>query len=235
MERALLGQKAENQYVGVQSGIMDQFASACGEENAILVLDCRSLDWRTIPIPSNYAYIVADTMKSRRLSSGEYNKRRADCEEAVRLLSAHLPGLKSLRDVTPDTFSKLAGTLPERIEKRSRHVVEEIERTFEAIPLLESGDLPAFGKLLNQGHISLRDLYEVSIPELDIMVRLAQNIPGCLGARLTGAGFGGCTINIVEEELASDFVSVLAESYHTATGINPDIYLCHAAKGASLD
>jgi galactokinase len=235
MERALLGQKAENQYVGVQSGIMDQFASACGEENAILVLDCRSLDWRTIPIPSNYAYIVADTMKSRRLSSGEYNKRRADCEEAVRLLSAQLPGLKSLRDVDPDTFNKLAGTLPERIEKRARHVVEEIERTFEAIPLLESGDLPAFGKLLNQGHISLRDLYEVSIPELDIMVRLAQNIPGCLGARLTGAGFGGCTINIVEEELASDFVSILAESYHTATGINPDIYLCHAAKGASLD
>ncbi len=235
MERALLGQKAENQYVGVQSGIMDQFASACGEENAILVLDCRSLDWRTIPIPANYAYIVADTMKSRRLSSGEYNKRRADCEEAVRLLSAHLPGLKSLRDIAPDTFNKLADTLPERIEKRARHVVEEIERTFEAIPLLESGDLPAFGKLLNQGHVSLRDLYEVSIPELDIMVRLAQNIPGCLGARLTGAGFGGCTINIVEEELASDFVSILAESYHTATGITPDIYLCHAAKGASLD
>lgn len=235
MERALLGQKAENQYVGVQSGIMDQFASACGEENAILVLDCRSLDWRTIPIPSNYAYIVADTMKSRRLSSGEYNKRRADCEEAVRLLSAQLPGLKSLRDVAPDTFNKLAGTLPERIEKRARHVVEEIERTFEAIPLLESGDLPAFGKLLNQGHVSLRDLYEVSIPELDIMVHLAQNIPGCLGARLTGAGFGGCTINIVEEKHASGFVSILAESYHTATGITPDIYLCHAAKGASLD
>ena len=235
IERALLGQKAENQYVGVQSGIMDQFASACGEENAILVLDCRSLNWRTIPIPSNYAYIVADTMKSRRLSSGEYNKRRADCEEAVRLLSADLPGLKSLRDVAPDTFNKLAGTLPERIEKRARHVVEEIERTFEAIPLLESGDLPAFGKLLNQGHISLRDLYEVSIPELDIMVRLAQNIPGCLGARLTGAGFGGCTINIVEEKHASDFVSILAESYHTATGITPEIYLCHAATGASLD
>lgn len=235
MERALLGQKAENQYVGVQSGIMDQFASACGEENAILVLDCRSLDWRTIPIPSNYAYIVADTMKSRRLSSGEYNKRRADCEEAVRLLSADLPGLKSLRDVAPNAFNKLAGTLPERIEKRARHIVEEIERTFEAILLLESGDLPAFGKLLNQGHISLRDLYEVSIPELDIMVRLAQNIPGCLGARLTGAGFGGCTINIVEEKRASDFVSILAESYHTATGITPDIYLCHAAKGANLD
>ena len=235
MERALLGQKAENQYVGVQSGIMDQFASACGEENTILVLDCRSLNWRTIPIPANYAYIVADTMKSRRLSSGEYNKRRADCEEAVRLLSADLPGLKSLRDVAPNAFHKLAGTLPERIEKRARHVVEEIERTFEAIPLLESGDLPAFGKLLNQGHISLRDLYEVSIPELDIMVRLAQNIPGCLGARLTGAGFGGCTINIVEEERASDFVSILAESYHTATGITPEIYLCHAAKGANLD
>ena len=107
---SIIGSKAENQYVGVQSGIMEPFARAGGAENAILVLDCRSLDWRTIPIPSNYAYIVADTMKSRRLSSGEYNKRRADCEEAVRLLSAHLPGLRSLRDVAPDTFNKLAGT-----------------------------------------------------------------------------------------------------------------------------
>ncbi len=235
MERALLGQKAENQYVGVQSGIMDQFASACGEEDSILVLDCRSLDWHTIAIPANYAYIVADTMKSRRLRSGEYNKRRADCEEAVLLLSAYIPGLKSLRDVDIETFNQLACNLPERVEKRARHVVDEIHRTIEAIPLLEAGNLPAFGRLLNQGHVSLRDLYEVSTPELDIMVNLAQHIPGCLGARLTGAGFGGCTINIVEEEFATSFVASLTESYHTVTSITPDIYICHAAAGARLD
>lgn len=234
MERALLGQKAENDFVGVQSGIMDQFASACGEEDSILVLDCRSLDWRTIPIPANYAYIVADTMKSRHLSSGEYNKRRADCEEAVRLLSAYIPGIKSLRDVDVETFNNLACNLPERVEKRARHIVDEIQRTIEAIPLLEAGDLPAFGKLLNQGHISLRDLFEVSIPELDIMVHLAQHIPGCLGARLTGAGFGGCTINIVKEEFAPSFVASLTESYQTVTNIKPEIYICHAAAGAGL-
>lgn len=235
MERALLGQKAENQYVGVQSGIMDQFASACGEEDSILVLDCRSLDWRTIPLPANYAYIVADTKKSRRLSSGEYNKRRADCEEAVRLLAEHLPGLKSLRDIDLTTFNELSGYLPERIEKRARHIVEEIQRTIEAIPLLQAGDLLGFGNLLNQGHVSLRDLFEVSIRELDIMAHLAQNIPGCLGARLTGAGFGGCTINIVEEAFAPSFVTTLAKNYQAETGITPEIYICHAANGARLD
>lgn len=234
IQRALLGQKAENQYVGVQSGIMDQFASACGKSDSVLVLDCRSLDWRTIPLPANYAYIVADTKRSRRLTAGEYNKRRADCEEAVRLLSAFIPGLRSLRDLDLETFNHLAHNLPERNEKRARHIVEEIDRTLQAIPLLEARELPAFGQLLNQSHISLRDLYEVSIPELDLMVDLAQEISGCLGARLTGAGFGGCTINIVEQEKAESFVSTLAKSYHTVTGISPEIYVCHASDGAAV-
>jgi len=234
MQRALLGKKAENLFVGVKSGIMDQFASACGRENSLLALDCRSLDYRSILLPVGYSYIVANTMKPRRLSSGEYNKRKADCEEAIRLLALFQPGLSSLREITLEYFHLHAHQLPARIEKRARHVVEEIDRTFRAISLIEDGAMEDFGELLNLCHVSLRDLYEVSIPELDIMVEIAQNSPGCLGARLTGAGFGGCTINIVEEKQAEDFVRRLSGEYQTITGIRPDVTICHSADGASL-
>ena len=128
MERALLGQKAENKYVGVNSGIMDQFASACGEKDRLLHLDCRSLEWHTLPLPDDIAIVIADTKMRRALTSGEYNKRRADCEEAVRRLREKLPGIKSLRDVSVDAFNQHASQLPEQVEKRARHVVEEIER-----------------------------------------------------------------------------------------------------------
>ena len=235
MQRALLGKKAENLYVGVQSGIMDQFASACGKENSILVLDCRSLDWYAIPLPTGYSYVIANTMKPRRLSSGEYNKRKADCEEAVRLLAEFQPGLTSLRDITLEDFNRFSHKLPERIERRARHVVEEIERTLRAILMLKSREMEAFGKLLNLGHASLRDLYEVSIPELDTMVEIAQGLPGCLGARLTGAGFGGCTINIVEKAYVKEFVRQLTKGYQGATGIFPDITICRSTEGASLE
>src|SRR5690349_3413749 len=147
MERALLGQKAENQYVGVNCGIMDQFASACGEKDRLLCLDCRSLEWRTLPLPKDVAIVIADTTVRRALTSGEYNKRRADCEEAVRLLAADLPGISSLRDVGLEDFNRLAPKLPERVEKRAHHVVEEIDRSQRAIPLLETGDVQEFGKL----------------------------------------------------------------------------------------
>ena len=139
MERALLGQKAENQYVGVNCGIMDQFASACGEQDRLLHLDCRSLEWQTLPLPKDVAIVIADTKMRRTLTSGEYNKRRADCEEAVRILRADLPGITSLRDVNRETFNRLASRLPEQVEKRARHVVEEIERTQRAIPLARTG------------------------------------------------------------------------------------------------
>src|SRR5918993_309773 len=152
MERALLGQKAENQYVGVNCGIMDQFASACGEKDRLLHLDCRSLEWHTLPLPDDIAIVIADTKMRRTLTSGEYNKRRADCEEAVRILSETLPGIKSLRDVHVDDFNRHASRLPERVEKRARHVVEEIERSVRAIPMLERQDMLEFGKLINQCH-----------------------------------------------------------------------------------
>ena len=234
MERALLGKKAENEYVGVNSGIMDQFASACGEQDRLLHLDCRSLEWQTLPLPGDIAIIVADTKMRRALTSGEYNKRRADCEEAVRILREDLPGITSLRDVDVETFNRLASRLPERVEKRARHVVEEIERSVHAIPLLERGDMVEFGKLLNRCHASLRDLYEVSIPELDTMVSVAQSLPGCYGARLTGAGFGGCTVNLVAREQADAFSSALAAGYKDETGFTPEIYICSASRGAEL-
>ena len=234
MERALLGQKAENQYVGVNSGIMDQFASACGEKDRLLYLDCRSLEWHTLPLPEDVAIVVADTTVRRSLVSGEYNKRRADCEEAVRILSADLPGVRSLRDVSVETFNRFADRLPERVQKRARHVVEELERSQRVIPVLERGDVAEFGRLINDCHTSLRDLYEVSIPELDTMVEVAQSLPGCYGARLTGAGFGGCTVNLVAREQADTFSDALAAGYESETGIQPEIYICSASKGAEL-
>lgn len=229
MQRAFLGKEAENLYVGVHSGIMDQFACACGKANSVLALDCRSLEWQTIPLSPGYTIIVANSMKPRKLSGGEYNKRKADCEEAVRLL-----GIKSLRDISLKEFYQLSHIMPERIRKRAKHVVEETDRVIRAIRLLEDGDLGEFGKLLNEGHVSLRDLFEVSTPELNLMVELAQALPGCLGSRLTGAGFGGCTVSIVTDNQTEGFIDQLRQGYQKATGILPDVYVCRASEGTCL-
>jgi galactokinase len=234
MEMAQLGQKAENKYVGVNCGIMDQFASACGEADRLLYLDCRSLTWQTVPLPQNVSIVVADTTVRRKLTSGEYNKRRNACEEAVRLLKTDLPGIMALRDVSVDDFNRFSSKLPVEVEKRARHVVEEVERSRQAIPLLESGDLAQFGKLMNECHTSLRNLYEVSCPELDVMVRVAQPLSGCYGARLTGAGFGGCTVNLVAQDQAETFAKALAAGYESETGLHPEIYICRASAGAGL-
>ena len=234
MQRALLGQKAENKYVGVNCGIMDQFASACGVENKLLLLDCRSLEWKTIPLPEKVSIVIADTTIRRKLTSGEYNKRRAACEEAVRLLKSVLPNIMSLRDVSVDDFNRLAMKLPVEIEKSARHVVEEIERSKQAQALLEAGDVENFGRLMNECHVSLRDLYKVSCPELNVMAGIAQSIKGCYGARLTGAGFGGCTVNLVARDRVDDFAQSLASGYESETGIHPEIHITRASNGAEL-
>ena len=234
MQLAQLGQKAENRYVGVNCGIMDQFASACGEPGRVLLLDCRSLDYRSLPLPENMVIVVADTSVRRKLSSGGYNERRAACEEAVRLLSKDLPGIKALRDVSVESFNHFCRQLPGLVEKRARHVVEEIERTCQAIPLLEKGLTEEFGQLMNACHISLRNLYEVSTPELDTMAQIAQSLPGCLGARLTGAGFGGCTVNLVARDQSEAFARLLGPEYERKTGLHPEIYICQASRGAGL-
>jgi len=234
MQRALLGQKAENQYVGVNCGIMDQFASACGVENNLLLLDCRSLEWKTIPLPEDIAIVIADTTVRRKLTSGEYNKRRAACEEAVRLLQQDLRNIKSLRDVSVEDFNRYSAKLPDEVSKRARHVVEEIERSKQAEALLEARNVQHFGELMNECHISLRDLYEVSCPELDTMVRVAQSLEGCYGARLTGAGFGGCTVNLVARDMVDKFAQSLAKGYEADTGLTPEIYITRASNGAEL-
>jgi galactokinase len=232
--RALLGQKAENEYVGVNCGIMDQFASACGVTNYLLLLDCRSLEWKPIPLPEDISIVIANTKVRRTLTSGEYNRRRAACEEAVQLLKPDLPDITALRDVGMEEFNRLAGGLPEEVSKRARHVVEEIERTKQAEALLEAGNVQHFGELMNECHVSLRDLYEVSCPELDVMVRVAQSLEGCYGARLTGAGFGGCTVNLVAEGQSEVFSAQLARGYRSEVGYEPEIYITQASNGAEL-
>ena len=203
-------------------------------ENKLLLLDCRSLEWKTVPLPENVSIVIADTTVRRKLTSGEYNKRRDACEEAVCLLKQDLPEIKSLRDISVDDFNRLADKLPDEIEKRARHVVEEIGRSNQAEALLEAGDIQNFGRLMNECHVSLRDLYEVSCPELNVMVNIAQSLEGCYGARLTGAGFGGCTANLVANESVESFVASLAKGYESETELHPEIYITRASDGAEL-
>lgn len=234
MELARLCQEAENRYVGVNCGLMDQFASAHGVEGHALYMDTRTLDWRTVPLPAGAVVVIADSKVRRSLANSAYNERRAACEEAVRLLQPALPGIRALRDVTPAQFQAHAGLLPANVAKRAQHVVEECARVDEAIVKLEAGDAAGFGQLMFAGHASLRDLYEVSVPELDSLVLIASGLPGCLGARLSGAGFGGCTVNLVQEAYAPAFIEQLKERYLQATGKAADVYLCHASQGPQV-
>lgn len=234
MKKALLCQQAENRYVGVNCGIMDQFASVCGKENRLLQLDCRSLDWSTIALPVNISIVIADTGIRRKLTSGEYNQRRQDCEQAVQLLQADLPNIRTLRDVSLLDFEKYGKKLPPVVEMRARHVVTEIKRTVEAKSLLAVGDIHNFGRLMNECHLSLRDLYQVSCPELDVMVTIAQSQPGCFGARLTGAGFGGCTVNLVDTAHVEGFVTALKQDYQAKTSQTAEVYITRAASGAGI-
>ncbi|MGB7538005.1 MAG: galactokinase [Anaerolineales bacterium] len=232
MELARACQQAEHAFAGVRCGLMDQFASLHGKEGFALLFDCRSLDYETIPIPPQAALVIADTRVRHKLEEGGYNERREQCEEAVRILKRTHPQIRALRDVTPDMLRIESGSLPERVRMRAEHVVGECERTLMMADALRRGDLPAAGELMYAGHASLRDLYQVSVPELDTMVAAARSIPGCYGARLTGAGFGGCTIQLVEREKAEAFAETLATEYFDATGIPPEVLLSQAAEGA---
>ncbi len=234
MERSLVCQEAEMSYVGVNCGIMDQFASACGVENQLLYLDCRSLEWESIVLPQNLAIVIADTTIRRKLTSGSYNIRRAECETALHLLKRKMPVIESLRDVNLTDYDIYSNLLPIKIEKRARHVIEEIERTRAGRAYLEMGDIDSFGMCMNASHNSLRDLYEVSCPELDVMVEIAQSLEPCFGARMTGAGFGGCTVNLVSAAEKEEFVRILHTRFHDKTGLNAEIYLTQAADGAGL-
>ncbi|HEX9370821.1 MAG TPA: galactokinase [Roseiflexaceae bacterium] len=230
-ELALLAQGAENSFVGVQSGIMDQFISALGRRDHALLLDCRDLSYRPVPLPPDAQIVVCDSHVERRLAGSAYNERRQECDEAVRLLKQWYPKILALRDVTVAQLHAHEGDLPELVCARARHVITENDRALRSVAALESGDVAAFGRLMNESHASLRDDYQVSIPEMDTLVAAAQRVPGCYGSRLTGAGFGGCTVSLVQAAAVTRFKADVAAAYQSATGRATTIYVCRASDG----
>ncbi len=225
---ALLGQKAENHWVGVNCGIMDQMISAVAREGEATLIDCRDLSFQPAPLPTGKAIIILDTATRRGLVDSEYNERRAQCEEAAKFF-----GVKALRDVTLEQLEARAGELAELTVRRARHVIGENERTVEALTAMRAGDAERLGELMDASHESLRDDFEVSSRELDVMVEKARAARGCLGARMTGAGFGGCAVALVEESAAEGFLGEVADAYTAATGLDPSLYLCRASAGAA--
>jgi len=232
---ARLCQRAENEFVGVNCGIMDQYVSIHAKAGHAVFIDCKSLEHRLIPVDTVRSRIViGDTSVKRELAGSEYNVRRSQCEEAVKILRRHVPNATCLRDISSAVFTAHEAELPEIVRKRARHVISENERVLHSLQLLEKGDLVGFGRLLNASHDSLRDDYAVSCNELDAMVNAARALPGCLGSRLTGAGFGGCTISLVKAEAADAFCEKLAKRYKAAVGLEAKIIVSDAADGASV-
>ena len=229
---ALAGQQAEHEWVGAKIGIMDQFVVAMGESNHALLIDCRELKARAVKLDTTKVKIaICDTMVKHSLASSEYNTRRRECEQAVEILRERLPGVSALRDVTPEDFELHKQALPSVIRRRAHHVIGENRRTLEAAEAFERSDFKRAGELMFESHESLRDDYEVSCRELDVMVEIASRIEGVRGARMTGGGFGGCTINIVRTECVEQFQNVLKTDYEKQTGIAPEIYLVKADAG----
>jgi galactokinase len=233
LELVKLSQRAEHEYVGTRCGIMDQFIAVFGRSTHALLLDCRSLNYEALPIPSNVRLVISNSMVKHELATGEYNRRREDCETGVHIFQKHMPYVLALRDVTLADLEKYKSDFPERVYRRCRHVISEDDRVISAAAALRSGDLPHFGKMMNESHRSLRDDYEVSAHELDLLVSIASTLDGVYGTRMTGGGFGGSTITLVKSDAAENFRLKIAESYRKQTGITPDVYICTATQGAA--
>ncbi len=232
-ELALLSQRAENQYVGVNCGIMDQMISACGKAGHAMLLDTRSMERGYFPMPKGVAVVVIDSLVRRALAASEYNIRRAQCEEAVRVLQSFLPGINSLRDVSAEDLEHFGSHLSEPVFRRARHVVHENDRVLQVAMALYNRDVETVGALMVEAHRSLRDDYEVSAPELDTIVEAAVEVPGCYGSRLTGAGFGGCAIALIAEGGVPELQKHIATVYEAKFGKIPTIYVTHAADGTA--
>jgi len=231
---ALLCQRAENEFVGARCGIMDQFISCHGRAGNALLLDCRSLDFQLLALPPQIRLVICNTMVQHKHESSGYNVRRAQCEEGVRELSKAYPHMRALRDISLSDLESHRGLLSEVVYKRCRHIVTENARTLAFASALRSGDTGALPQLMADAHRSIRDDFEVSCPELDIMVQLAEEQPGVLGARMTGGGFGGCTINLVDASASDAFCKRVAQGYEAATGYHPNIYVCEASQGVGM-
>lgn len=231
---AKIGQQTEHEYVGAKVGIMDQFVSAHAKAKHALLLDCRSLEYENVPLETkDVAIVICDTNVKHDLASSEYNTRRAECEQAVKLLKEYLPQIKDLRDVSSEDFANHAHHLPEIICRRTRHIVTENVRVLRAAKSLKQNDLEGFGKLMWESHESLRNDYEVSCRELDVLVDIAKNTEGVLGARMTGGGFGGSTVNLVKRANLGRFKEKIRFEYQHKTEIKPTILVSEAGDGAS--
>ena len=233
LELARLCQRAENEYTGARCGIMDQFVSCFGRQDHALMLDCRSLEATYLRLPPNVRLVISNTMVRHELAAGEYNNRRASCERAVAVIGKFLPNVRALRDLTLQDLERHRSLLAEVDFRRCRHVITENARVNHAMEALERFDLVRLGELMSLSHDSLNRDYEVSCEELNIMVELARTLKGAYGARMTGGGFGGCTINLVENERVPEFERDLAGEYEKRTGLSPQIFVSRAAGGAS--
>ena len=235
-EFALLCQRAENNFIGVKCGIMDQFAVSVGEKNSAIFLDTKTIEHKIIPLNMrNHSFIISNTNKPRELSNSAYNKRREECEKAVEIINKSGKNIKSLREIDEKILNSLENSFDDKIIfNRAKHVVEENKRVLDAVDSLIEKDLNRFGKLMNLSHKSLKDLYEVSCFELDILVEEALKIKGVLGSRMTGAGFGGCTISLVHNDYIDEFINTVGERYKEKTSLIPDFYITVPVKGAEI-
>lgn len=231
---ALLCQRAENEFVGARVGIMDQFVSCHGRAGHALLIDCRSLEYRSLKLPPKVSLVICNTMVKHKLQAGEYNVRRAECEEAVRKLSEALPGIRSLRDVSWEQLEENRSLLSETLYRRCRHVISENKRVRKVADIFGAGKIEGLREVMAASHESLRDDYEVSCRELDVMVEIAGRQRGVYGARMTGGGFGGCTINFVDVAQVGEFQRRVSAEYESAIGLRPDVYICEASQGAEL-
>ena len=234
IEIAQLCQRAENDFVGMRCGVMDQYISCCGVAGHALLIDCRSLESRYVAIAPNLRLLIANSRVRHQHAGGEYNLRREACEEGVRLLSRYLGPIQALRDVTPKQLEAKRRKLPELIYRRCRHIVTENARVLEAERALGSGDLVACGRAMNASHVSMRDDFEITCPEVDMLAGLAQTVKGVYGSRMTGGGFGGCTITLLEEWAVDKASQMLTDGYRIGMGRDVDIYVCAPSDGARL-
>jgi len=225
---ALTGQQAENDFVGMRCGIMDQFIAALGQKDHALLIDCRSLDYRAVPIPAGVAVIIANSNVKRGLVDSEYNTRRKECEAAA----VHF-GVPALRDVSPDVFALHADELEETVAKRARHVITENARTQAAADALTKGDLKEMGRLMAESHVSMRDDFEITVPPIDALVEIVAEVIGDAGGvRMTGGGFGGCIVALAPQEFVPAVETAIAEKYHVASELEATVYICQASAGA---
>ncbi|WP_409290551.1 galactokinase [Peribacillus sp. SCS-37] len=234
IELVKLGQKAENHFVGVNCGIMDQFAVGMGRAGQAMMLKCDTLEYQYVPVKiEGHKIVITNTNKRRGLADSKYNERRAQCEEALQILQQELPHIKNLGDVSVDQWEMVKHLIQDSIIRaRAEHVISENERVLLANRKLQENDLAAFGELMKKSHESLRDLYEVTGFELDTLFEEASAVPGCIGTRMTGAGFGGCNVSLVREDAVEEFKKLVSEGYTVKTGLKPDFYVCEIGDGA---